>query len=266
MFNKRSYVIHRLVLLFSILSLLFLLGPFIAYSQEPCPTGQTKCGTECVNLLTDSRNCGRCGTACPTVANGAAVCIQGLCGFNCSPGWANCDQNRSNGCETNVTTDPRNCGRCGTVCPSGATCRNGICQQACPTGQTKCGTECVNLLTDSRNCGRCGTACPTVANGAAVCIQGLCGFNCSPGWANCDQNRSNGCETNVNTDSRNCGRCGNSCLTGTSCSGGTCVGAGATGTRINLQVERKSCGRCGAECAAGQTCIYVNGTCVLSCQ
>ena len=171
MFNKRSNVLRRLMLLFSILSLLFLLWPFIAYSQEPCPTGQTLCGTACVNLVTDSRNCGRCGTACPTVANGAAVCIQGLCGFNCSLGWANCDQNRANGCETNVSADSRNCGACGRVCVAGLVCKNE-----------------------------------------------------------------------------------------------TCVGASATGTRINLQVEHKSCGRCGADCAAGQTCIYVNGACVLSCQ
>ena len=170
MFNKRSYVLRRLVLLFSIFSLSFLLWPFIAYSQGPCPTGQTKCGTVCVNLLTDSLNCGTCGTICPSVANGATVCSQGLCGFSCSTGWANCDNNRANGCETNVNTDSRNCGRCGNVCPTGATC-----------------------------------------------------------------------------------------------SGGTCVRAGAAGTRINLQVERKICGRCGTDCAVGQTCIYVNGTCVLSC-
>ena len=138
-------------------------------------------------------------------------------------------------------------------------------QQACPTGQTLCGTACVNLVTDSRNCGRCGTVCPTVANGAAVCIQGVCGFNCSPGWGNCDGNRANGCEVSLNTDSRNCGRCGTVCSAGATCGNGICVEASATGTRIHLQVEHKSCGRCGADCAAGQTCIYINGTCVLSC-
>ena len=33
-------------------------------SMTTCPTGQTKCGTMCVNLKTDFGNCGYCGRAC----------------------------------------------------------------------------------------------------------------------------------------------------------------------------------------------------------
>ncbi len=171
MFNKRSYVLRRLVLLFSITSLFLFLWPFIAYSQQTCPTGQTLCGATCSNLVTDIRNCGACGRACPSVANGTPVCTAGICSFACLSGWANCDGNRANGCETNLTTDIRNCGTCGTVCPVGQACSNG-----------------------------------------------------------------------------------------------RCVGPAATGTRINLQVENKTCRPCERSCATGQTCIYVNGACVTSCQ
>jgi Stigma-specific protein, Stig1 len=265
MLNERNYVLRRLLLLFSILSLFCLLLPFTAYSEQACPTGQTKCGAVCVNLQSDSQNCGTCGTVCPAVANGMPVCTRGSCGFACSSGWANCDGNKANGCEANLNTDPRNCGTCGTVCSSGATCVSGRCQQACPTGQTKCGAVCVNLQSDPQNCGTCGSVCPVVANGTPICARGSCGFACSSGWANCDGNKANGCEANLNTDPRNCGTCGTVCSSGATCSNGKCVTASATGTRINLQVERQNCGPCGAQCAVGYACIYVNGVCVLSC-
>jgi hypothetical protein len=235
MFNKRSYVLRRLVLLFSILSLSFLLWPFIAYSQQACSPGQTNCGAVCVNLFTDSQNCGACGMVCPPVPNGTAGCIQGACGFlTCSSGFADCDGIAANGCETNINTDLRNCGACGKVCRPGTTgCISGACTSTCPPGQTKCGAVCVNMFTDSQNCGACGKVCPLVRNGTASCIQGVCGIlACSSGFADCDGIAANGCETNINTDLRNCGRCGNLCPVGTPCSDGTCVAAGATGTRI----------------------------------
>ena len=222
MFNKRSYVLRRLVLLSSIISLFFLLWPFIAYSQQPCPSGQVKCGNVCVNLQQDSLNCGVCGNACGRAANvTAANCSTGRCVITqCAPGWADCDGVAANGCERNIATD-------------------------------------------SLNCGACGNKCPPVANAEIGCSTGRCVISqCSPGWADCDGVFANGCERNIATDSLNCGVCGNKCPVGTTCSGGKCVGASATGTRINLQV---GCGPCGTDCAAGQTCLYVNGACVLSC-
>src|SRR5258706_9221949 len=43
-------------------------------------------------------------------------------------------------------TDGNNCGKCGTVCATGATCVQGSCQ--CASGQMKCGAACVDTKTD----------------------------------------------------------------------------------------------------------------------
>jgi hypothetical protein len=40
-----------------------------------CPTGQTQCGTKCVNLTTDNLNCGTCGKTC----YGNFACSSGTC-------------------------------------------------------------------------------------------------------------------------------------------------------------------------------------------
>jgi hypothetical protein len=39
-----------------------------------CPSGQTACGTSCVDLQTDPKNCGKCATACAS-----GVCTAGVC-------------------------------------------------------------------------------------------------------------------------------------------------------------------------------------------
>jgi CXCXC repeat len=140
-----------------------------------CNLGFTQCGNQCVNIATDTANCGQCNNACPTPANAsAATCVGGQCGFVCNAGFANCDANAANGCETNLLTDEQNCGTCGNRCASGATCTNGAC--FCPTGEMVCGATatdpgtCRNLNTDVNNCGQCGTSC----QGSKVCVAGQC--------------------------------------------------------------------------------------------
>jgi hypothetical protein len=45
---------------------------------------------------------------------------------SCNPGFASCDGNAANGCETPITTDT-NCGACGIACAPNAHCSRGLC-------------------------------------------------------------------------------------------------------------------------------------------
>ncbi len=65
----------------------------------------------------------------------AAAALAPACGprfdgpYPCIAGFASCGPPGGAGgaCQTNVTTDPQNCGGCGSACPQGATCASGAC-------------------------------------------------------------------------------------------------------------------------------------------
>ena len=96
----------------------------------------------------------------------------------CEPLTGDCDNNPGNGCETSLGSDPKNCGACANVCPSGggaeASCAGGTCGLACAKGVGDCdknpanGCE-ANLSADSKNCGVCGMDC-----GNQPCVDGAC--------------------------------------------------------------------------------------------
>jgi len=82
-----------------------------------CSLGLTKCANGCVDLRTDTKNCGACGTICPA----GMTCKEGACS-GCAAGLTKC----ANGC-FDLRTDTKNCGACGTICPAGKACKNGAC-------------------------------------------------------------------------------------------------------------------------------------------
>jgi len=132
--------------------------------------------------------------------------------------------------------DVANCGTCGHACPAtganvaGAKCTTGACGFMCNPSFDDCdgaannGCE-TNLTNTASHCGSCANNCPSTGNNVtgAKCVASTCGFNCNPGFGDCDSLAANGCETSLNNDLDNCGTCGHQCTGGQTCVGGNCT-------------------------------------------
>ena len=139
-----------------------------------CSSGQMPCGSSCVNVFSDKKNCGVCGRACGS----QEACVNARCGPACTvSGTSLC-----NDICVDLNTDMNNCGACGTVCKTflpnakGSECTNGQCiVSQCKTDYGDCnlkisdGCE-VYLGIDANNCGSCGVKCPT----GQVCYNNKC--------------------------------------------------------------------------------------------
>lgn len=77
--------------------------------------GDTTDGCE-TDTSSDAQNCGACGTACAGAAHAAPSCFVGKCDIACASGFGDCNNDASDGCEQDLTSDPNNCGACGMVC------------------------------------------------------------------------------------------------------------------------------------------------------
>jgi hypothetical protein len=93
--------------------------PGVAWANDRCSQGQTRCGDRCVNLKTNERHCGSCRSRCAS----NQTCCKGRC--------------------VNLQISERDCGRCSNRCAEGQECVRGLCQGGCPSGTTECGGNCV---------------------------------------------------------------------------------------------------------------------------
>ncbi|GAA5985692.1 hypothetical protein JCM10908_007074 [Rhodotorula pacifica] len=242
----------------------------------------------CVNLQTDTQNCGSIGNGCGTSwSNGFGSQCQG---GQCLPGGCNGGFTLNTATRTCVNTqsDTNNCGRTGNVCStswpngSGAQCISGNCAPgSCSSGYTlnTASRSCVNTQSDTQNCGTTNNVCSTNwSNGSgSQCFSGQCApGNCNPGYTLNTVSRS--C-VNTQSDAQNCGRTGNVCSTtwpngsGAQCISGNCAPGScnsgytlntASRSCVNTQSDTQNCGTTNNVCStnwsngSGAQCISGN--------
>jgi hypothetical protein len=264
-----------------------------------CPANLSKCSGKCVDLQTDQENCGGCGFSVPygetcvkgqfsgslvqkksgsSTAGTLPVTTTGTQG-SCLSGQSSCS-----GTCRDLSSDAKNCGSCGTICPYGQICQNGRCSLpgtsapvvstsapvtlvsdiTCSGRETLCGNSCVNVFTDKKNCGVCGRSCGS----GEACVDARCGPACTKsGTSLCGDT----C-VDLDTDMNNCGACGMGCKTflpnavGSLCGKGECVISQcktdyadcdekiSNGCEISLRTDASNCGSCGEKCPSGQVC------------
>ncbi|MBL8600508.1 MAG: hypothetical protein JNK72_01145 [Myxococcales bacterium] len=252
-----------------------------------CAAGFGDCDANAANgcetpTAADPANCGACGMACATGPNATARCAAGRCSTECATGYGDCDNTPGNGCEARLPEDPRNCGACGQVCPTGpnavARCNGGVCASTCASGFGDCDSDPSNgceaaLGTSTSHCGACGVVCVT-PNATPSCNAGACVVGaCRAGFADCDGDPRNGCETATAADNSNCGACNRRCGAGTACSNGACSSVCAGGTTfctdrcVDLRSDVASCGSCDRQCpaVANGSAACDQGACGLRC-
>ncbi len=243
-----------------------------------CPGTQMSCDGACIDVNADPMNCGGCGNACPS----GQVCSRGACASDCATGETACG-----GACIDTGSDPANCGGCAVACPvpagSVAACMGGVCSSTCDAMHADCDGDATNgcevdISADAMNCGACATVCPDEDGGVGACSAGVCGLMCTAGLGDCDGDTMTGCETDVTSDTMNCGMCGNACAapanatascTGSAC-GFTCDTGWAdcdmdptNGCEMDVSSDESNCGGCGVTCDPGVMCT--GGSCGVSC-
>ena len=75
----------------------------------------------------------------------------------------------------------------------------------------------------TQNCKTCGMVCQ-YDHAGSMCMMGACLMGmCDSGYFDCNANPMDGCETNVSTDSNNCGVCAKMCTVPMTCVSGVCT-------------------------------------------
>jgi hypothetical protein len=137
-----------------------------------CPKGSVPCGGVCAATDKDSKHCGSCFAACKPFQS----CQSSKCG--CVNGFADCDGNPNNGCESYLVIDDDNCLSCGKRCGANAYCAGGC---SCRGGFLNCDGNWSNGCECATSC--VGSSCkPPQANWTnctrdAECQSKWCGCN-----------------------------------------------------------------------------------------
>ncbi len=238
-----------------------------------CALGDKLCNGACVSVADPLFGCGPSVCSACALEHATAACSASGCAIGiCESGYADCDQNPANGCETDLS-EPAHCGSCNAACTSLAPdCNPSGTGFACATGcggaaPTLCGSQCVDLMTSLDDCGACSNTCPTAANGSATCAGGKCGITCNANFHACGGT----CAANVSpsTCGAQCTACPvgahavatcNDVQCGLECQAGfaDCDGNATDGCEVDVATSATDCGACGHSCEGG-ACSH--GTC-----
>lgn len=188
-------------------------------ADTACADNEKPCDGVCRRTDDDKYGCALSSCAPCAFANATAngCNVTGSCRMGpCITGYADCNSDTNDGCESHVDVDAFNCGSCGATCTakanSTAKCAAGKCAiAACSAGFDDCnktlddGCE-VHTDVDPKNCGGCGTSCATVSHTTMGCTAGGCVVAaCSAGFLDCDGNVDDGCECGFVNGIASCG-------------------------------------------------------------
>jgi len=180
-------------------------------------------GLSCETRLDSTAHCGACDAGCdlPDAVEacsgvpGDRACTVAACE---DADFADCDGQPDNGCEVDTRSATANCSSCGLDCGAqpqvlAAACVDSSCNIVeCVAGYGDCNQApgCETDLASPQHCGGCGQDCDdALANTTSTgCGVGLsCEVvSCAAGFADCDGDHGNGCETSTH-DVANCGGC-----------------------------------------------------------
>lgn len=196
-------------------------SPSAKTCSPACDSNRRCCGETCIDVLTDPKNCGICGVACPD----GIACVDGKCDVKptcqCSDGKV-CDEN----------------GDCVVKCGS----------SLCRPDESCCGNTCTTLDT-VKHCGSCDNACQ---GNAPFCQYGACADKCSP--QTCEA-QSAQCGT-VNDGCGNALDCG-SCADVKVCTSNQCVDPPCSPT--TCATKGKNCGTIDDGCGGKLNCGSCSG-------
>jgi hypothetical protein len=208
-----------------------------------------------------------CDATCCDPLNGSCNVT---CALDCDPGWADCNNDASDGCEVSLATADKKL--CGNVCfASDSCCTNADCiaepfPAACYVGMCSgAGGACTYVEKSTATiCG--GTCCNAIGGNC----RSDCTLMCLAEKGNCNGDSGDGCETDLRTSVAHCGACGRACRADSEnvdtavCAGGVCASTSKPGPS-NCSQPAASMLDDGCECATPACCagfcqtIHTNG-------